>query len=143
VEPGTATAVAAISAGLWLISLFSPVATLDKGRPGRGYWLLLVGWLGPLVFQFGWFANPLLWTAWWLLFMAGEPGSSGGMVGVGLVLTGLNAAIWDEIPTGNGSQKVTALHFGFYLWMATVLGTAFFMIVLAWATPPVAASIVG
>lgn len=136
---GTATGIIAVSAGLWLISLFAPVASLDGGKPQPGYGLLLFGWLGPLMFQFGWYANPLLWVGWSMLASSGGSGSGAGLVGVGLLVTGANAALWDEIPTGNGSQKVTKVFFGYYLWLATVIGTGLTLVVLGFASPDQAA----
>ncbi|WP_297845103.1 hypothetical protein [Pseudomonas sp.] len=45
---------------LWLVSLFLPVFIyFDQHKVMRGDYLLSIGWLGALGFQFAWYANPL------------------------------------------------------------------------------------
>ncbi|GFM88579.1 hypothetical protein PSCICO_39780 [Pseudomonas cichorii] len=44
---------------LWIVSLFFPVAIKHGHKITMGWNLLTSGWIGPLRFQFAWYANPL------------------------------------------------------------------------------------
>ena len=65
---------------LWCASLIAPYDIQYHGHPprleegGRGYVLLLGGWLGPLNFSFAWYANlPLLYSI--VKLLKGRPSS--------------------------------------------------------------------
>jgi hypothetical protein len=108
--------IGAVALVMWVASLILPVET-DCGfsYANQGYLILASGWLGVLMFQFGWFANPfMLWVMGRLLF-----DKRSGIIPaiIGLVLA-LNALAWKTTPTDNGYNTICARHSGFYVWIA-------------------------
>ena len=106
----------AIALLMWIASLALPVET-DCGfsYADRGYIILEVGWMGVLVLQLGWFANPfMLWVMSRLLFDR-RPGMIPAIIGLGLALSAL---AWKTTPNDRGYNTICARHAGFYLWIA-------------------------
>lgn len=103
----------------WVASLALPVASAGDRfglRHLDGTDLLAEGWLGPLMLQFGWFANPLLLlllgiglstrlTASWML--------QGSSILMGLLV--LNTTFWSAVPDDAGNHRITARHAGYFL----------------------------
>lgn len=89
-----------------------------------GYMVLFLGWMGPFIGQFAWYANPLLFLGMitfifrkWLATL------------VFIVLTLLMAAntfllFFQEVPADEAGVNMLTLqnlHIGFYLWTASIL----------------------
>ena len=47
-----------LAVGLFTLSLFEPVFVTEE-KTIKGYWVLAMGWLGFVIFQFAWYANLL------------------------------------------------------------------------------------
>ena len=94
---------------LFLISLFT------SGEDIQGSWILLIGWLGLLIFQFSWYANPLNLLA--LLYLHNRPVTSFLLSSLALALA-TQTFLFVEIPTSLDAEKVTIkeLGLGFYIW---------------------------
>jgi len=105
-----------VYAGL-VFFLFSLLFTslFTSGEDIQGYWILALGWIGLIIFQFSWFANPLNLLA--LLLVNQRP-----VVALLLSTTAFILAsqtfIFIEIPTGTSSGKIhiKELGLGFYIW---------------------------
>lgn len=84
----------------------------------NGAWVFLIGWLGFVVFQFSWYANPLNLLAF--LFYSTRP-----LVALMLSFLALLLATqmfsFSEIPTGYAPGKIfiKELGFGAYIWYAS------------------------
>jgi hypothetical protein len=116
-----------IALALWLGSLLLPAVTLHGGigrqtETDPGYVILLIGWLGPLIGQFGWFANPFLLWMIALLLLERPVGMIPGLIVLGLAM---HSFWWMEMPLDAELMHVTERHAGFYLWIgcAVLLGT--------------------
>jgi len=96
------------------ISLFL-TTFYTSDNPLNGAWVLIIGWLGFVVFQFSWYANPLNLLA--LLFYSTRP-----LVAFLLSFLALLLATqmfgFSEIPTGYAQGKIfiKELGFGAYIW---------------------------
>lgn len=110
----------AISVGLFVVSLCLPVFFRDDGvRTGAGGLALLVGWM---TFHPAWLANPC-WIAGVVLLLLKRRLAAVIFAALAVVLalssfTLLGAKLW------NGDQAVSALSFGFYVWLAALLTLA-------------------
>ncbi len=112
-----------ISSGLFYAAIFSFVVSLfftvffTTGKDISGFWVLITGWLGFVIFQFAWFANPLGLLA--ILILKKRPV-------VALILCTLAVALatmgfmFYEIPTLKGAEKIFIKEYGlgFYFWYA-------------------------
>ena len=108
--------------GMWLSSLLFP-AMGTVGEPlVRGIYVLLIGPLGFLAFQFGWIGN--IFFLWGLSLLASSRTAARkcGWMAVGLIGTALSSAFFVTWPEG---QKPAIIHgLGYYLWMACIIGLA-------------------
>jgi len=101
----------------FIISLFFN-AFFTNSDDIRGIWVLLTGWLGFIIFQFAWYANPLSLLA--ILLMKQRPV-------IALLLSVLAAIIasetfiFNEIPAASGDEKIYIKEFGLgvYGWYAS------------------------
>ena len=87
----------------WALSLFLPVAATrpDLVDMWYGYQILEWGWLGPLMLQLGWLANPLILYAAYLA--VGERLAQARrlqIVAIALMLLALNSVFWQKLPDG-------------------------------------------
>ena len=112
-----------ISSGLFYAAMFSFFVSLfftvffTTGENISGFWVLTTGWLGFVIFQFAWFANPLSLLA--VLIMKKRPV-------IALILCTLAVALasmgflFSEIPTAKGAEKIFIKEYGlgFYFWYA-------------------------
>jgi hypothetical protein len=101
----------------WVASLALPVETecLGLWYSSPGYRLALIGWLGALVGQFGWYANPfMLWQIGRLL-LGRRPGIIGSLIALCLTLS---AFFWKTSFTGDAWITICERHAGFYIWIA-------------------------
>jgi hypothetical protein len=105
-----------VALAMWIASLALPVET-DCGfsYANQGYLILATGWLGAMVLQLGWFANPfMLWVMGRLMFNR-RPGIIPALIGLSFAL---DALAWKTTPTDNGYNTICARHAGFYVWIA-------------------------
>lgn len=86
-----------------------------SGELIRGFWILLTGWLGILIMQFAWFANPLMLLA--LLHMERSP-LKALLLGLLALVLASQLFLFDQIPTlrGTGSLFIRELGLGGYCW---------------------------
>ena len=98
----------------FVFSLFQ-TAFFTSGDDIQGYWVLLIGWIGLVFFQFAWFANPLNLLA--LLLMEKHPNISF-LLSLMALLLAWQLFSFSEIPVGFNYDKVfiKELGFGSYLW---------------------------
>ena len=96
-------------ASLFMVSLFT------SGENIHGYWALLIGWLGLIIFQFAWFANPLNLLA--LLYLHEHPNVSL-LLSVLAFILATQTFYFSEIPISINAEKIyiKELGLGFYIW---------------------------
>jgi hypothetical protein len=110
---------------LWGVATALPVATIkscDSIVRNSGIDVLAGGWLGPLIGQFAWFANPLLLLVGTFAVLGKLDGSGRGRIfGAVLCLLVVNALFWSRWSVEGCDQIwITAYHMGYWLWIATV-----------------------
>lgn len=109
-----------------VISLFQ-ISFFTSETDIRGFWVLIMGWIGLFFFQFAWFANPLNLLA--LLVLANKPKTSLflSLLAIGFAAHSIQLT---ELPIDlkDGKIYIKELGLGFYFWfIAQVL---FFTVVL-------------
>lgn len=99
------------------IALFLP-ALYTSSEDIVGFWILATGWMGLVVLQFAWFANPV--TLLSLLLAHKNPRIALLLGGLALTLA-CCAFYFHEIPTGINYEKIYIREFGlgFYLWITS------------------------
>lgn len=107
-------ALLSLAISFFIISLLNIVFFTSSGDIS-GFWTLLTGWLGFIVFQFAWFANPLSFLA--VSRMKSQP-LFALFLSVLAVTLATEGFIFNEIPTASGSEKIFIREFGlgFYFW---------------------------
>ncbi|MBZ4331740.1 hypothetical protein NR800_07835 [Corallococcus interemptor] len=119
-----------MSAVLFVLACATPAMTVfnTNKRAEEQMWglpLLLVGWLGVFILQFGWFANPLAFLAS-ILLLDGEDRKALWVGGAASIL-GLSTLTWyvKPIPAdesgGNRYLELLYPSVGFVCWMASLL----------------------
>lgn len=101
---------------LLLLSLFLPTA-LETARPNEvvyGYHIVMIGFLGPVIWQFGWFGNLAV-------PIAGLSRSRGPRLVAALAF--FNSMFWTYIVDDVAERPITHLA-GYYVWMAAMLLSA-------------------
>ncbi len=103
------TALFLFALSLMLTSIFT------SGEDVQGYWILLMGWAGLLIFQFSWFANPINLLA--LLLLQQQPKMALLLSSFAFIFAS-QSFLLSEIPTGisHGKIFIKELGLGFYLW---------------------------
>jgi len=98
----------------FFLSLLLP-SLFTSGDDIQGYWVLVLGWIGLIIFQFSWFANPLNLLA--LLLINQRPVVALLLSTVAFILAS-QTFVFVEIPTGTSSGKIhiKELGLGFYIW---------------------------
>ena len=96
------------------LALFLPVF-FTSAEDIFGYWILATGWMGIIVIQFSWFANPLNLLA--LLLAKKRPRIALFLSLIALFLA-TEAFLFREIPTDVNQGKIFINEFGlgFYIW---------------------------
>ena len=99
---------------LFFLSLFEPVfITEDKAI--KGYWILAMGWLGFVIFQFAWYANLLSLLA--ILLMT-KRAVLAFILSLFALLVSTESFLFDEIPSGKGENiAIVDNDIGLYLWI--------------------------
>ena len=101
----------------WIVSLAAPVASLSGNRIwGNGLQLLLIGWLGFLMFIPAWLANFPIMGIGLALLLGRQPPKWLGIITAFLASTAL---FWRQVPGDVGSSHIGHYHFGYWLWIAT------------------------
>lgn len=108
--------VAAIVGLLWLGSILVPAVEPQNDSAYPGYMILMLGWLGVFIFQFGWFANLLIPPALVLLLLERSSRLLPRLIGGGLLVFSLNALFWHEMYYDNGSSPIEVYHPGYFMW---------------------------
>lgn len=90
-------------------------AFITTGNDIRGFWVLVLGWVGLLIFQFAWFANPVNLLA--LLLLNKHPFVAL-ILSLIAVLIASQTFYFHEIPTELYDKKIyiKELGLGFYVW---------------------------
>ena len=121
----------AILAG-WVASLLLPVADsqhFDYVDRIDGWSMLKIGWLGPLILQFGWLANLIIIPA--LGVAAGQYGEAPRTrlaLGIVLALLVINSLFWSQVPDDAGQHKIVAYHSGYWVWICSMAAAATWLI---------------
>lgn len=91
------------------------ISFFTSGEDIKGIWLFLIGWMGLIIFQFSWFANPLNLLA--LLLISHRPYLALALSILAFILAS-QALIFSEIPIGINHEKIfiKELGLGFYFW---------------------------
>ncbi len=109
--------------GLFYAAIFSFTLSLfltvffTTGEDISGFWVLITGWLGFVIFQFAWFANPLAMLA--ILIMKKRPVIALLLCVLAVALASMGF-IFNEIPAAQGAEKIFIKEYGlgFYFWYA-------------------------
>lgn len=101
--------------------------------------ILQIGWMGILVYQFGWFANLVLVPG--LLLATGWPNQAPKVniaIAIILLILCVNTALWTSIPADNGENQIIAHRLGYWLWMISVVASAAWLLICTFvcATSP-------
>ena len=106
-------------AAVFFVLSMADTAFVTTQQPIKGYWVLLTGWMGFVIFQFAWFANPLIL----LSLMLFRRKTKWALVASALALICLSQAfMFADIPvdTSGVSIEVVARGNGFYYWVGMV-----------------------
>lgn len=108
----------------------------QAGSVMAGYEILLLGWMGAVFRQVGWYSNPLLAITWWCVWRRGWLSGAAFVLLALLLAADLRNFDAAQIPTDGRGSVVFALRqplFGCYLWFASIL-VAGLASLLGWAT---------
>lgn len=115
-------AIALLALLLWLLSMFLPVVTLNNGGVPTmldGVHFLQNGWAGPVMLQFGWYANLLMLPAAYVSSRnAVKPERLHFIVAAALIAFWGNTIFLSSIPGFTGTAPIVRWHAGYFLWMA-------------------------
>ena len=96
---------------LYFASLFLPVF-ITQTNDIHGYWVLAMGWLGFVAFQFAWYAAPFTVLA---VYVSRKSPQFGLVLSVIAIIMASEAFLFTEVPFGRG-DKVLDYGSGFYVW---------------------------
>ena len=102
--------------GVFFYLLSLPLVSLfTSGEDIQGFWMLLIGWMGIVILQLSWFANPLNLLA--LLLLTRRPLLALFLSLIAFLLAS-QAFGFSEIPAGLNHEKlfVKDMGLGFYFW---------------------------
>jgi hypothetical protein len=89
-----------------------------------GFHVLIIGWLGTFIGQFGWFANLFLIVPVFLLLIRRWVGAFvGAMLSLGIALLSL-MLFHQNVPANEGGTReiqLQHLRIGFYVWLASMV----------------------
>lgn len=111
--------------GLWGLSLTLPVAQFERGyNDTRGWFILLLGWLGPLAYEFAWFGN-LTFLALTALALLRARRRRGALLLAGATLAfALNGLFWRAMYDDAGEARILSFAAGFYVWQIALTGAS-------------------
>ena len=108
------------------------VSSNGQRDTATGLIILAMGWLGPLVGQFAWFANLLLPIALWVAAKSRSGARRFGLIlAVLLGLLAASAMFWSSVPMDNGENVIVRYRPGYWLWIAAVIGGALWVGIIA------------
>ena len=105
-----------ITRGVFFFTLSLPLTSLfTSGDDIQGIWVLFIGWMGLIIFQFSWFANPLNLLA--LLILSERPVTAL-LLSLAAFVVASQTLVFSEIPSGAslGKIHIKELGLGFYFW---------------------------
>jgi len=120
--------VLAVSLVLFALACASPTLIfLRNGTSDEtwvGYMVLLLGWLGPFIGQFAWYANPLLFVSM-ITFVVRQWVATIVLIALTLLMAANTFLLFfQEVPADEAGVNMLTLqnlHIGFYLWIASIL----------------------
>lgn len=107
-------AAASVCKFAFAVSLLLP-SLVERGGSGPGFIVLMVGWLGPLVGIYAWYANPLLYLS---LRLSRSRRGAARVVAIGGFCLALTALTVKKIPYDDGYHDLIGFGIGYYLWLA-------------------------
>ena len=99
---------------LFVASLFLPVF-LAQTHDIYGYWVLILGWMGFIVFQFAWFAAPLAILA---IHLSKKSPQLAFFLSIIVIIIASEAFLFSKVPLQE-TQEILGYGLGFYLWYAS------------------------
>lgn len=107
-----------IAAVLFLLSM-ADTALITSQQAIKGYWVLLTGWMGFVIFQFAWFANPLILLS--LMLFRRKTGWALVASTLALICSS-QAFLFADIPVDTSGKSIEVLSRGngFYYWVGMV-----------------------
>lgn len=110
--------------GLFLVSLCLPAVCFRANPALDGWLLLLMGWLGLLAFNFGWFGNVVMLGAW--IAFAVKARFMARILAVVAVFTAADSVrlVGNYVPLDESNVNkavVSGFGPGFYLWIASMV----------------------
>jgi hypothetical protein len=111
---------AGTAALLWFASFFLPAVRINQGWQ-MGWEIAAAGWAGPVVGQFGWYANVIMIPSLGMLALGESPSDLDKIskLGAVLFLLWLNTLFWTDMSEVGG--RILARGVGYYAWMASLL----------------------
>ena len=100
-----------VAISVFVVSLFVPVF-ITQTQVIPGYWILAMGWLGFIAFQFAWYAFPFSILS---LYVAKKSLQMGLFLSIIAILMASEAFLFTEVPMGS-KDRVIDYGLGFYLW---------------------------
>lgn len=119
--------VAFLALALWSASLMLPVAQHGNDR-WMGWLVLILGPLGVLTGQFGWFANLGFLASFGLSLGARPPTWLDLTAAVLTLAAAVDALFWRKLYYDSGSVPIQAFGPGYYLWLTSIVVMAGWMI---------------
>ena len=117
---------------VWVVSLFLPVVTVAiVGGPQLydGLWVLTSGFLGPMILQFGWFANLLIIPAAIVVWRGRAADRKSRLwLGLAFLCLAFNTMFWGSIADAVRDYPIIAWHVGYFAWMAAIVGMGVLLI---------------
>ncbi len=110
---------------LWAASLALPAAIMgpldDNVFPGWA--ILFIGWMGPLVGQFGWVANLVLPVVIILSIIRNPPIAVSFVVAAFQAILIVNALFWRKMYGDDGAGQIVSFGLGYYIWFCAMVGS--------------------
>ncbi|NML06482.1 hypothetical protein [Sphingomonas sp. G-3-2-10] len=126
--------IAATLFALWIASLALPAITLYDGhnqQPLLGAYVLGMGWIAMMRFQFGWLANIMLLVSLWLLIRPRPHIAALRIVAGMLAMFALHSLDLFVHPEEHGMRGA---HAGYFLWLGVCLAAAMIATVFSFQT---------
>ena len=115
-------AITLVALSLWALSMFLPVITFDNGGIDTmldGAHFLENGWAGPIMLQFGWYANLLMLPAAYAASRTIiKPRKLHFILAAALIALWGNTLFLSSIAGYTGTAPIVRWHAGYFLWMA-------------------------
>ena len=117
----TCRAITLVALSLWVLSMFLPVITFDNGGIDTmldGAHFLENGWAGPIMLQFGWYANLLMLPAAYAASRNTiKPRTRHFILAAALIALWGNTLFLSSIAGYTGDAPIVRWHAGYFSWM--------------------------